>query len=370
MRAGATRFSVSILRIERFMKYRIPIMRPRAVRPELLLPRIQSISSSGIFSNHGPQVVELERRAADLLDVAPELVVATSNATVGLSAAIASSELKDWLLPGWTFPATPLAALNAGARIRFADISPESWYVRDTRKTSSEGIVNVIPFGGSFDEEAWAYAGPVVIDAAASLATKLPSLKNLPTQHSIVFSLHATKTMGGAEGGIAVFGSLDQAHYARQWINFGFGKNRESSMVGVNGKISEYDAAVANARWDGWEEERLEWTELRHTVEEQSKKLKLAEVPSALKTTNPYWVVTFDSAEQRDSVKKTLRDASIDSRLWWGAGLHQMPAFKQVRKDSLPAIEDIASRYLGLPYFLGLGEEEITEIVNHIAREL
>jgi len=192
-------------------KNHIPVMRPRGVRSEYLVPRIQAISQKGIFSNGGPQVVELEKRIAEWLGVESSQVVATSNATVALSAAAAISPADKWQVPGWAFPAPALAVLSAGCAMEFVDLDQQTWTVRDERTLGSSGLINVIPFGGSFGQESWAYPGELIVDAAASLATRPKGLQNLPDSAAVVFSLHATKTLGAAEGGVIVFGSRERA---------------------------------------------------------------------------------------------------------------------------------------------------------------
>lgn len=74
--------------------------------------------------------------------------------------------------------------------------------------------------------------------------------------------------MGGAEGGILVFGSEERADLARKGINFGFSSKRERVLVGTNGKMSEYNAAVANARLDGWPKSKELWAERRRWLQD------------------------------------------------------------------------------------------------------
>ena len=345
-------------------------MRPRAVREEFLLPRLQSVARSGTFSNRGPQVRELESRLAAWLNVSESHLVVTSNATIGLTAAVALSPATSWHVPAWSFPATALAPLHIGKPITFVDIDPDSWLVVDHRHDSATGLMNVIPFGGSFDQTAWSHHGELVIDAAASLATRPSGLKDLPESAAVVLSLHATKAMGGAEGGVVVFGSEERAKMARSWINFGFSGARESILPGTNGKMSEYDAAVANARLDGWELESSEWLRIRELSIDASRKLNLARTPESMDAIGPYWIALFNSTAERQRAIDSLREYRIETRLWWGEGLHKMPAFRQVVVAPLSNVESLCVRYLGLPFFAGIREETIELISSRILKRL
>lgn len=345
-------------------------MKPRSVRTELLMARINSIAASGVFSNHGPQACELEERYAQWLGVEVNRVVATSSGTTALGAAFFTSPAKGWHVPAWSFPATALAPLSVGKSISFVDVDYERWMVQDERRDEEVGLVNVIPFGGSFSQDAWDYRGHVIVDAAASLASRPGGLKSLPRTAAVVFSLHATKTMGGGEGGLVVFGDNERASLARAWTNFGFSQTRESIFIGTNGKISEYDAAVANARLDGWHEEENDWAKVRQMTSEAYLSLGLASKPASLEAIGPYWIAVFDDPEASRLAQSFLGRAGVQTKLWWARGLHKMAAFSEISRYSLSNIDDIAGRYLGLPFFVDMTQREIDHIVDCIEAAL
>lgn len=346
---------------------RIAVMQPTAVKRKFLLPRIQSIEKSGIFSNSGPQVRELESRLANWLNVPSEHLLVTANATTALQAAVALSPATSWHVPSWSFPASALAPLGLGKHVVFVDVDPVTWMARDQRVSEKEGLIKVVPFGGSVGSEVWSDSGEVVIDAAASLASQPKGLAELPAGASIVFSLHATKTMGGAEGGAVVFGSVERAKAARSWINFGFSGGRESMLLGTNGKMSEYDAAVANARLDGWSDECRKWLRIRKLAINTSRAMQLSKTPDSMCSIGPYWIVLFRSDRERKRISGILEREQVETRLWWGKGLHNMVAFSDVTKMDLSITEDLSRRYLGLPHHLLLKREDYSLIYELVA---
>jgi dTDP-4-amino-4,6-dideoxygalactose transaminase len=261
-----------------------------------------------------------------------------------------AAEPNHWVMPAWGFPATALAAIQVGKRISFTDINPQTWLPDQVPLAPTLGRLSVLPFGAGFEHGLSSTSGEHIIDAAASLASQ-PDLASIPRETTVVFSLHATKTMGGAEGGIVIFGSRERAEIARAWINFGFSGERLSSSLGTNGKLSEYDAAVANARLDGWFRERKLWARRRQLARGISESLQIDSHPKSMHALGPYWIGVFGSRGERDAAARALAAVNIGTRLWWSEGLHKMSAFDGIDSTSLPVTEDLSSKYLGLPLF-------------------
>ena len=63
----------------------------------------------------------------------------------------------------------------------------------------------------------------------------------------MAISFHATKCFATGEGGCAVATDTDWILRIGQALNFGFQMTRESRSAGINGKMSEYHAAVGLA---------------------------------------------------------------------------------------------------------------------------
>ena len=334
--------------------------------PSSFSARIEDIWASGIFSNFGPQVTELESRLAKRLNVAPDQVVVLSSATIAIAGLVAISEKASWRVPSWTFVATPLAVLQAGKALQFADVCLESHMLSEPEITTL-GTIVTLPFGVGIPSGTFSQANfPDIIDAAASLAS-VTDLSNLPTQSSVVFSLHATKYLGSGEGGVAVTGNSDTAKILRSWANFGFSGTRESQLVGTNAKMSEVQAAITHACLDQEEHQRDDWKQLRRNSIEVAETLTI-DIPSlSSNSIAPYWIVGFESQRVRDTVEATLRSAGIESRRWWGSGCHSMPSLGGFSRESdLKNTERLAQTTLGLPYFRGMNRSDFSLVGEKI----
>ncbi len=119
-------------------------------------------------------------------------------------------------------------------------------------------VIPVAPFGRPVPQQPWLEFRdrtgiPVVIDGAASFT--VPS-QNFVGALPVAVSFHATKGFGTGEGGAVVSTDTNLITQVMRSLNFGFLGSRDSSVASVNGKMSEYHAAVGLAEFDGWEQKR------------------------------------------------------------------------------------------------------------------
>lgn len=342
----------------------VPVMRPVLPTAAAVRPYLEAIDRVRWYSNLGPQEQALRDRLAALVNVSSDQVVTTSSATTALTGAVTVAGSHRWLVPSFTFTATPAAILTTGRDVVFGDVRASDWWLDDASVDDQPdvGWVRVAPFGAPVQAAAMAGRhGPVVIDAAASLGAG-DDLSALPRGMCVVFSLHATKVLGAGEGGIVVAGDADTAAELRAWTNFGFAGTRESQQVGFNAKMSEVQAAYAHAALDGWETERAEWQAAAQLCARVTAHLDLGGPPGPTAEVSPYWIVLFPDARITDHVEDVLNKAGIGTRRWWGHGCHLMAAYRDVPRHPLPVTDDIAPRYLGLPRFRDLASEHAERI--------
>lgn len=346
----------------------IPVMKPKVVDPKKSLHRLRDVAVQGVFSNFGPQVRELENRLAKLFGVLPTQVVTAVNATLAITGAIAASQAKSLSLPAWTFAATAHAAALSGRPFRFVDVSPESWMI-DVNSVTEQGLASilVLPFGAPLTDISWGDEDEVIVDAAASFGSMFDQFPHLPRNTSLIFSLHATKVFGVGEGAIVVFGDAKRANSFRSWSNFGFAGSRDSLLPGLNAKMPEYVAALLHTELDKWPLAVAEWRKKRKLADMASDELGLSSSPGLRDSVSPYWICLFHDPASREAAEDALTRLGIESRRWWGSGLHRMSAFSRVPHEGLAETDSIASRYLGLPFFRSLTDREVKQIQSAIA---
>ncbi|MEI8395415.1 MAG: aminotransferase class I/II-fold pyridoxal phosphate-dependent enzyme [Rhodospirillaceae bacterium] len=338
------------------------------------MPYLEQIDAARQYSNFGPLSRTLETRLAARLHVAAERVVTVANGTLGLTAALMAAGVPAGalvLMPAWTFVATAHAVRMAGLVPYLVDIEPDSGImtpeIAEAALASAPApvgaVIPVLPFGrpvelGVWDSFSAAYRVPVVIDGAAAFDAVRPA------KAPVMVSLHATKILGAGEGGFVVCPDPGFAEDLRRHLNFGFYHVRSATVPALNGKFSEYHAAVGLAALDRWTETRRAFQRVarswRRTL---ATTLPDAALPDSY---GENWVssttiIRFSGAEA-DALGAYLACHGIDSRPWWSKGVHRHPAFAACSRTPLPTTEELAERTLGLPCFVDLSDTTISHI--------
>jgi dTDP-4-amino-4,6-dideoxygalactose transaminase len=339
---------------------RIPVLVPRVPNYEQIEKYILEVDSNRFYTNFGPLEKRLRGTFAEIWDVSINCVRTAANATLALQGAIVTSEKanESWELPSWTFAATPLALIQAGAKFSFVDINEETWRAEFSRNTSN--ALDVLPLGDdlAFERLEDSSIQTFIVDGAASVAALMKKLPKSNKKYAIIISLHATKLLPAGEGAIFVSNCEKWSERFKKWTNFGFGEDRKPSLIGTNAKLSEYSSAVALASLDEFETtlSRINWAQTRALHISDS--LKLQCHPALVKRIpSPYWIIKVAQGFQKNLVERTLRIQGIETRDWWGKGCHQDPIFRSL-SVKLPTTERVASTTIGLPMHTFLKEDD------------
>jgi dTDP-4-amino-4,6-dideoxygalactose transaminase len=358
----------------------MPVCRPQLPGADALLPYLRRIEASGWYSNFGPLEEELTSRLAGHLGLAPDQALLTGSGTVGLSAALMATARpgrRRCLMPSWTFVAGAGATLAARLTPYFCDVSADSWAldaealsIRDDLDDVAAVLVTC-PFGEAVDVATWDEFSdrtgvPVVIDAAAAfgaLDARALSVGRSP----MVVSLHATKTLGVGEGGLLLSRDTEAVGRAAAITNFGFHDARIAKLPGVNGKMSEFTAAVGHAALDRWSADRAAWGEALDLYAQRRQRFARS---GALRT--PLWptsTVNWVAADAATAghAEHALAAQGIDTRRWWGGGCHAHAAYQAMERDELAVTEDVAARCIGLPMWQGLEGTDVDRVADVLA---
>lgn len=347
---------------------RIPVLKPKLPTAPSVVSYLASMDLSGIYSNHGPLVRQLEQKYSLFCNVSPDNVVCLANATLGIQAAIELIEFDSWIVPDFTFAATGTAVANSKKNLLLSDVSQTDW-ILDANSLSlnyreSAGIIPVMPFGAKPDLRIWESWDAVVIDAAASLGSGPFDFKSLPDNWVVVFSLHATKVLGAGEGAFLVCGSKLIADKIRAWINFGFNSDRKSVQRGTNGKMSEISAAYALASLDLFDQEQKEWSRVQNEIRKQIVGTSLENVTTSYSGFNPYWILQLENSSKLIELQQLLAKHGIESRKWWPHTISEMPGIKSKKITETKNSINLAGSTLGLPKFRDLETKDIERIAQ------
>ncbi|NKI23893.1 aminotransferase class I/II-fold pyridoxal phosphate-dependent enzyme [Paenibacillus dendritiformis] len=367
--------------------YEIPFLRPNLVKKERLLSYFEKIEASRIYSNYGPLNHQFEMRVIARMFGGIGAAVTVHNATLGLMLAISQSKRprgKYAVMPSFTFAATPLAAEWCGLEPYFLDIEPDDWQmnraqVTETVERLGEQIAVVVPyatFGSAIDLSLYdtllQEGIPVVIDAAASFGTTVvedAAQFGKGFGGAVVFSFHATKTFGVGEGGLVYSADQDLIQRIRRAGNFGFSSSRESVMLGLNSKISEYTAAIALATLEGFQAvQKRRKTIMGYYLRELQQQDLMQRGWSVQKMQGRvplqfFSMLSPDPPGNREVIKR-LASHSIEARTYFSPACHQQKQFQSCPHSDLEVTERVADRIISLPLWEEMNEATVRRIVK------
>ncbi|MBV8636208.1 MAG: DegT/DnrJ/EryC1/StrS family aminotransferase [Burkholderiaceae bacterium] len=364
------------------MKY--PLLVPTMPTAAQLHPYLQKIDDNRWYTNFGPLNSELEARLGQSLQVKEQglAITCVAECTAGLELALQADGLQAGarvLTPSLTFVATGTAIVRSGYTPVFADVDPAKWILTPAiaeaalAHTRFDAVMPVSTFGAEQDVAAWAefarkHGKTVIIDAAGSFGNQrvCPGV-------TVVFSLHATKSLGAGEGG-AVIGTQAVVDRIRRLANFGI--EVSTGLVdeaGTNAKLSEYHAAVGLASLDMWETIKAERRALRARYLTALHAANLPIQLQALPENGVYPTFPVALAEGIDShwVIEKLTAAGIGTRRWYCPPLHEHKAFASYDcAGALPVTASLGKRIVGIPFHLHLLDGAVGEIVELFGRIL
>jgi len=314
----------------------------------------------------------------------PGLTTGTfSSATTGLDLTLRAMRLTAGgrvLIPALTFPATALAVMNAGLEPVFGDVDAFSWELTPetaARAHAHKPLVAVMPvaaFGKPVPTEGWQAfqretGVPVLIDAAAVLGQQ-----HVPTDLTVVFSLHATKPFGVGEGGLVATSDIETLNRAKSLSNFGFvGLAGVVQQTGTNAKFGEYYAAVGLAQIKRWPDVMAR---RQKVAEFYMERLSLfgnrIRLQAGAGTFVPAVLPIF-AAGKGKAIYAAMADAGIQTRHWYLPLLQEHPALAHLPYGeeggaaSLKNCRELEDGLVGLPFHAFLSEDDIDRICAILA---
>jgi dTDP-4-amino-4,6-dideoxygalactose transaminase len=363
--------------------FRFPLRKVSLPDRRALGPYIDRIDASGIYSNYGPLELDFEADLAKHFGCAPSELVVLANATIALTLGLNFLNARPGakcLVPSLTFLASPASILAAGLTPYFMDIDREtatsSPALAEQALAEAGGpsevaaVMPVSTYGAPTDIEAWkAFEDrtgvKVIVDAAwcfdNARVARLPQC----------ISLHATKVFGSAEGGVFICSDTDMVTHVRKRANFGILPDRRVLIPGINGKMSEYHAAVGLAGLKQWPERRAKTLELQGWYLEALAKAPGLRIMPGQDNSWAGGTIAVIFENPAADIATALAGKGIEARHWWGRPCHLQPAYEPFEKADLSCTKWICERILNLPFWFGMSQSDvayITEAIRAAAR--
>ena len=342
---------------------------------EALMKRFDRLLESAWFTNRGEMVRELEERLAEYLGV--RHVVVVSSGTVGIQALIKAFNLcGNVLTTPFTFIATASAIKWEGLNVAFADIDPRSFNLdvdcaaaRIDDETAAIMPVHVFGNPCKLDElERLAAARdlPIICDAAHAFGVRQHGESVLNAGSASILSFHATKLFHTVEGGAVITNDAALAEDVRQRINFGITGPESIECVGINGKMSEFHAAMGLSllpEIDGYMAQRRVLGEIYRA--ELTGVVEFQRWTDGASNNHGYQPALLSSASEVKRVQAALAAEDIFPRRYFYPSLDTLDFLQTT--DVCPVSRDIASRILCLPLYPDLEESECLKICRLVS---
>ena len=376
----------------------IPLIRPRPPRLSEATDALRSIEDSGIFSSFGPVNTRFEQDLTERMFGGTGGCATVCNATIGLMLAIRNAtegqkpRQRYALMPSFTFAATAQAALWCGLTPLLCDIDPQTWVsdaaAEERLLQRHRGEIAVVmpyaTFGADIDLARYEllqakHGVPVVVDAAASLGTRSAAGVGFGTGFSgaIVFSMHATKSFATGEGGVIYSADLGVIERLRAMANFGFGQPRTATMPGLNAKLSEVGALLAQLRLDGYDAV----VEVRSTLLSRYRAClpelvfqriggpPTSELPPIGRAMQAHQfapaLLPRSLAPFRGEVQSWLATQGIGTATYFSPHLAQQPFLASCSKmGRLDVTDDIGARIISLPIYDDMSFADVDEVAS------
>ena len=359
----------------------IPIMRPQLPPLERYVELLRRVWDSHMLSNFGPLAREFEAGAQQYLGNPNVRAIASGD--IGLIAAIAALDIPEGseaIVPAFTFNSTLNALAWNGLVPVFADIDPRTLNAdaadvaaRVTPRTKL--VVATHVFGNPCDADALAAAArglPIVYDAAHAYGSRY---RGRPCGGGTigafeVFSFSGTKLVTSAEGGLVAARDAELARKIEYLRAYGFQGDYESHMVGLNGKMSELNAALgvltiemAEAAVARRQEIVARYRELLGGIAGTA----FQQVDARDRSTWKDFALLLRDGATRDKVEAALTAEQIQTKRYFRPA-HQMRAYRQWASGPLPRTEDVYARILCIPIFNELPDSDIERIAALVRR--
>ncbi len=355
----------------------IPVTKPFLPPYQEYEHYLRGIWSRNWLTNNGPLVNELELKLKEYLKLNHLLYV--TNGTVALQLAIKALGLRGQVLTTpFSYVATTSSIVWEGCEPVFIDIDPHTCdldpnKIEDAITPSTSAIIATHVYGNPCQLDVIAEIAKrknikIIYDGAHAFGVKVNGRSVLEYGDISTCSFHATKLFHTVEGGSVSTRDPELLKRLAYLRNFGHEGPEHFAMLGINGKNSEFHAAMGLVN-------------LNHVQAIIEKRRKLSSLYDAYlpgfqgkkPTINAnaeynyaYYPVIFNSEDGLKKAVSALNQNWIYPRRYFYPSLEDLPYLNKAA--DCPVSKSIASRALCLPLYDTLTPEEIDMIFRIILR--
>lgn len=322
------------------------------------------------LTNRGELVLELEEKLRNYLSVSN--IIVTNNGTVPLQIALKIlGKGGEIITTPFSYVATTAAIVWENCTPVFVDIHPEYLTIDETKieealTDKTAAILATHVFGNPcnvnvIESIAKKYNLKVIYDAAHCFGVKYDGKSIFDFGDVSTCSFHATKLFHTGEGGAMFANDIDLQHQLFYSHNFGHKGYLDFHGLGINGKMSELQAAMGLAVFpymDAIIAERKKMVDYYNEYIDFTRVSPL-KIRENTRWNYSYYPVIFKTEEQLLEVERRLKENNIFPRRYFYPALNTI---EYAKGQPMPVAESIASRILCLPLFNGLSIDQMNNV--------
>ncbi|MEK7432689.1 MAG: DegT/DnrJ/EryC1/StrS family aminotransferase [Cyanobacteriota bacterium] len=341
---------------------------------------IRGIWDRNHLTNQGPLVLELQEKLKKYLGAKHLFYV--SNGTIALQIAIKVLGLKgDIITTPFSYVATTSSIVWENCNPIFTDINNESLTI-DYKKiekaitSNTKAILATHVYGNPCDIEkikiiADKYNLYVIYDAAHSFGVKYNDQSLCNFGDISTLSFHATKLFHTIEGGAIVTNDDNFAEKISYYMNFGHKGHDDFYGLGINGKNSEFHAAMGLCNLktiDNTIKVRSKLTSFYDKNLFPNTKITKPKITENTLYNYGYYPIVFENENTLLAIKDILNKNNIFPRRYFFPSLTNLPYIDKI--FDTPISESISRRVLCLPLYNELESISIERICKIILESL
>ncbi|MGL5387012.1 MAG: DegT/DnrJ/EryC1/StrS family aminotransferase [Serratia sp. (in: enterobacteria)] len=356
--------------------------------PELkeFIPYLEKIWENKILTNGGPMHEQLECALCEYLGV--NEIALFNNGTIALLTALQALRITgEVITTPYSFVATAHSLLWNGIKPIFVDIDPITLNI-DPEKIEAAitpqttAIMPVHCYGNPCDVEkiqkiADNYNLKVIYDAAHAFGVTDKGGSILRHGDLSAISFHATKVFNTFEGGAIICPDKKTKTRINNLKNFGIVNETTVVAPGINGKMSEINAAFGLLQLNHVDQALQQRKEIDSYYRDGLKNISgIKIVPHAGQEVANYSyfpiLIEDEFKMNREQLYHYLKENGIYSRRYFYPLISEFSMYRSMKsasQDNLPIANDVARRVLCLPIYPSLKREDqkrIIEIIQNI----
>jgi dTDP-4-amino-4,6-dideoxygalactose transaminase len=365
------------------MKSAIYVTQPYLPPLDEFVPYLQSIWDNKVLTNGGTFHTQLENALAAYLGV--KYAVLYNNGTIALICALKALGLTgEVITTPYSFVATSHSLLWNNLTPIFVDIDPVSLNIDPAKieaaiTSRTTAILGVHCYGHPCDVDviqriADKHGLKVIYDAAHAFGVEITKGSILNSGDLSILSFHATKVFNTFEGGAIICHDEATKNKVNSLKNFGIADETTVLEVGINGKMSEVNAAFGLLQLKYIEVALAQRKKVDLYYRDQLKDLAGIELINSFheKIANYSYFPILINQEypiSRDALYEKLKNNNIYSRRYFYPLLTNFEMYKKMpsaQKENLPIASHIAEQVLCLPIYPDLSLLEQDRIIDII----